>query len=384
MKFNQKFRNRFVLTLALLLPVAAFTACSPSGQGGDPTPGGQEVDPPETKNVKISFDTGVSGLTIDPLKGKPGDPVSAPVPPQTSDKVFVCWLLNGQEYHFTVFPDKDITLVAKWSSSSSDFYTVTFNTGDASTTQSVRVGKNECARPISVANKTGQVFRCWTYNNKYFNFTTPITSNITLTASFVEKTNLPTLLVELYDASGNVYNIANVQKDNPVSSSITVYDASGNALVSDAVSNFKGRGNGSWNKPKKGYKIKFDKKQALFGRETNKHWVIVPCQNFPDNSMLINFTAFTMGRTVFDNIEYSPYTIWTDVYINGAYYGVYDFTEHLRVAKGRVDIQSDYGVEDTGYLVELDALATQTRKDIDYFGVTATTSSGGSRPTTST
>ena len=382
MKLNKRFKTRLVFYLAMMLPVGLFTACSPTTDPETVNPGGDEGEnPPEVKKVTISFNTGVAGLEIPSLKGVPGDPVSAPVPPQTSDKVFVCWLLNGSEYHFSVFPDRDITLNAKWSSSSSDFYTVTFNTGDSSTTQSVRVAPNECARPINVENKTGQVFRCWTLNNNYFNFATPITGNITLNAQWVEKTNLPTLLVELYGDDGKVFNISNVQKDNPVSSSISLYDANGDVIVQDALSNFKGRGNGSWNKPKKGYKIKFDKKQSPFGRESNKHWVIIPCQNFPDNTMLINYTAYTMGRTVFDNIEYSPYTTWTDVYINGSYYGVYDFTEHLRVSKGRVDIESNYGELDTGYLVELDALATSTKKDVDYFSVTATTSSSsGSRP----
>ncbi len=388
MKIQKKLRNRFILCFALVLPLGAFASCSPTGEnnnsgengsnpGGNSNPGGDN-NPGEAKTVTISFDTGVSGVSVAPISGKVGDPVPIPNPPQAIERTFVCWLLNGVQYQFSVFPETDITLVAKWETNSSNFYTVRFDTGDSSTSQNVRVAPNEYVSPIQVGNKSGQVFRCWTLNNNYFNFTTPITSNITLTAKWVEKTNLATVLIELYGSDGKLVNISNVGKDTPVSSSITIYDQNGTALISDAVSNFKGRGNGSWNKPKKGYKIKLDKKADLFGRTANKHWVIVPCQNFPDNTMLINYTAYTMGRTIFDNIEYSPYTVWTDVYINGAYYGVYDFTEHLRVAKGRVNIDSQYGVEDTGYLVELDALATQTRKDVDYFGVTYTTTSSGS------
>lgn len=57
-----------------------------------------------------------------------------------------------------------------------------------------------------------------------------------------------------------------------------------------------------------------------------------------------------------------------DVYVNGEYRGVYLLCEKVRVADGRLELKSEYGVEDTGYLVEYDAYAKGT-EGVDYFRI---------------
>ncbi|MCX5775004.1 MAG: CotH kinase family protein, partial [Firmicutes bacterium] len=109
----------------------------------------------------------------------------------------------------------------------------------------------------------------------------------------------------------------------------------------------------------KSYRIKFDSKTALFGEPLSKHWVIVPGAN--DFSSTRNNAAFTITANVLSNIEYTSSVHIVEVYINGNYHGVYSVLEQVRVADDRVNIASDYGVLDTGYLVEYDAYAEGTQ-----------------------
>ena len=183
-------------------------------------------------------------------------------------------------------------------------------------------------------------------------------------------TNLPALLVELFDENGERFPLADVTREDPVESKITLTNTQAEYELESFQATFKGRGNGSWTDSgnKKGYKIKFDKKQSLFGREKNKHWVIIPCSNFDDVTMSRNYLAYNMARTLFDGIEYTTPAHWIDVFVNGEYHGVYLLCEHVRVDTGRVDISSEYGEDDTGYLIEYDAYATG-EEGVDYFRV---------------
>ena len=217
--------------------------------------------------------------------------------------------------------------------------------------------------------RKGYMLRRWLCQGVEFDFSTPITENTILTAQWLERTNLPTFSIELRDEDSKVFPIDSVTRDEYVKSSISIMNGDGGYDFKDLASSFKGRGNGSWSDAKKGWKLKFDKKQSLFGREANKHWVLLACTNFSDGTMLRNFTAFNMAGKVFSNLEYTTNAVWLDLYVNGEYRGVYVLCEHVRVGKGRVNIESKYGVEDTGYLLEYDAYATGV-EGIDYFDIT--------------
>lgn len=184
----------------------------------------------------------------------------------------------------------------------------------------------------------------------------------------MEFTNLPAMLIDLYDEDGNTVALSDVDRENYVDSVITLTNTDEEYELDSIKSYFKGRGNGSWEELKKGYKIKFDKKLSLFGSEKNKHWVLIACANFNDTTMSRNYLAYNMAREVFGNIEYTTPAYWIDVYVNGGYRGVYLLCEHVRVDNGRVDIESEYGVEDTGYLIEYDSYATG-ENGVDYFRV---------------
>ena len=218
--------------------------------------------------------------------------------------------------------------------------------------------------------RPGYYLKNWKLNGAVYNFDVMPAENITLTAEWVELTNLPAMFVELSDGNGNVVPLANVTRETYVDSKITITNTDEAFEMTSVTSSFKGRGNGSWTDSgdKKGYKIKFDKKQSLFGREANKHWVVIACANFDDVTMSRNYLAYNMANEVFTNIEYSTQARWLDFYVNGEYRGVYLLCEHVRVGTGRVDIESEYGVQNTGYLVEYDAYYGGT-EGVDYFKV---------------
>ena len=144
----------------------------------------------------------------------------------------------------------------------------------------------------------------------------------------------------------------------------------------------KGRGNSSWDFPKKGYNIKFDKKLSFFGLPESKKWCVIA--NYSDKSLLRNKFASILGTEVF-NSEWNPNFENVDVVLNGEYIGNYIFCEKNTIGGGRIDIQNIVDVdenlvegkqskvidsnndgvknlEDGGFLLEIDA-----RYDADFW-----------------
>ena len=101
----------------------------------------------------------------------------------------------------------------------------------------------------------------------------------------------------------------------------------------DGKLQIKGRGNTSWNWPKKPYRIKLDKKADLFGMGANKNWVLI--SNYLDECFLRNKTAYDLSGEL--GLEYMDST-WCDVVFNGEYVGNYLLCEHIRIDETRVDI----------------------------------------------
>ena len=130
----------------------------------------------------------------------------------------------------------------------------------------------------------------------------------------------------------------------------------------------KGRGNTTWyDMPKKGYNIKFDKQQSLFGLPASKKWCILA--NYDDKTLLRNKFSSVLGKEIF-NSEWNPYSYSVDVVWNGEFRGNYTLSEKNTIEDSRIDIQdiSDYGsaaftdqngdgvidLYDGGFILEID------------------------------
>lgn len=150
-----------------------------------------------------------------------------------------------------------------------------------------------------------------------------------------------------------------LDKESYVTSTIKIEDLdtyfSSDVSVTTA-GKVKGRGNSTWAKPKKPYRIKLDSKASLLGMNSHKDWVLLA--DYFDKTLLRNITAFEISRIA--EISWTPTAISVEFYLNGKYQGVYTLTEQVKVSEERFDIDlvssSDNSGEALtgGYFLELD------------------------------
>ena len=182
----------------------------------------------------------------------------------------------------------------------------------------------------------------------------------------VEELSMPIMNITLPTALENVNKVDYVNAKMSISNTDEKYE------FSDLDFLFRGRGNWSWAKEKKGYRIKFDSKQNLFGNCKSKHWAIIA--SYTDATLNRNKMSFEMAN-VLDNIYYVTSCVNLEVFINGEYRGVYSLVELPKAEKAKMDIDESYEYVDTGYIIELDAYAiidwqkkpTNAVEGIDYF-----------------
>lgn len=131
----------------------------------------------------------------------------------------------------------------------------------------------------------------------------------------------------------------------------------------------RGRGNSTWDLPKKPYRIKFDEKVSIFGESKNKSWVLLALYN--DFSAVKDKLAFTMADAIGTDV-FVPSYHYVELYLNGKYNGLYLMTDQVDENAGRTAVKEKFTAEDTAvpFLVELDAYAPEEGVEgIDWFSV---------------
>lgn len=106
----------------------------------------------------------------------------------------------------------------------------------------------------------------------------------------------------------------------------------------------KGRGNSTWNKPKKPYTIKFEQKQEFMGMKKAKKWVLLA--NYLDRTLIRNATALEIARKT--GLEWVPSGKFAEVFLNGKFLGNYFVCEKVQISENRLNIKDD------SYLLEFD------------------------------
>jgi hypothetical protein len=167
-------------------------------------------------------------------------------------------------------------------------------------------------------------------------------------------TNLPTVVINTQN------NAEIVSKEEEISSTVYVIGQDGKYLYTGENTGVRGRGNASWQFPKKPYSLKFDKKVNLLGAPAKaKKWTLI--NNYGDKTLMRNILAFEISRRI--GMHYTPFCQPVDVILNGEYRGCYQLCDQIEVGQGRVDITEmettdNSGVNLTGgYLIEIDAYA---------------------------
>ena len=174
-------------------------------------------------------------------------------------------------------------------------------------------------------------------------------------SQFYQITNLPTVVINTKGAQEVT------SKEEELSSVVYIVSGEGKKLLATEKTGVRGRGNASWNFPKKPYRLKFDEKQQLLDAPAKaKKWTLI--NNYGDKTLMRNILAFELSRRF--GLAYTPYCHPVDVVLNGEYRGCYQLCDQIEVNKNRVNI-TEMEPEDValpelsgGYLIEVDAYAS--------------------------
>lgn len=152
-------------------------------------------------------------------------------------------------------------------------------------------------------------------------------------------TNLPTIVINTAGAKDIT------SKEVYIGSNVYIVSEDGKNLLSAAETEIKGRGNASWDFPKKPYKLRFKEKQRPLGAPANdRKWTLI--NNYGDKTLMRNILAFEVSRRV--GMAYTPFCTPVDVILNGEYEGCYQLCDQVEVDGQRVPAKD-------GYLIEIDA-----------------------------
>ncbi len=150
-----------------------------------------------------------------------------------------------------------------------------------------------------------------------------------------------------------------ITKDSSLKAHMQIINASGStyttAQLYDGYIDIKGRGQTSWNKPKKPYSVDLtdanggDTLAGIFGMPPDNEWALIA--NYNDKSLLRNSLAYYLGNAI--AMEYSPRYRFAEVYLDSSYLGLYILCEKIKRSTYRVNIAKSSTTDLTGgYIIE--------------------------------
>ena len=130
------------------------------------------------------------GSKVESVSVKKNERVEAPKDPSKKGYVFIEWQLNGKAYDFKKKVTSNMTLKAKWLPEI--YVTVTLDSNGGSEVEPLsiisgtKLSKDDIAKPT----KEGYTFAGWLIGENKYDFSKKVTSDLTLTASWVEGENV--------------------------------------------------------------------------------------------------------------------------------------------------------------------------------------------------
>ena len=141
------------------------------------------------------------------------------------------------------------------------------------------------------------------------------------------------------------------------------------------IKKIKGRGNTSWDKPKKSFNITYEKEVVIAGMDRNKTYAILA--NYQDDSLSRNRILYDLSDAV--GLPYAPDSRYVDFYVNGFYWGSYLLCEKAEPGSLLPSVEeSDYlnddntVKEDFDFVVEVDPSAADDDYCFDFYDTTIT------------
>jgi len=197
----------------------------------------------------------------------------------------------------------------------------------------------------------------WNRTGRFLTTGLPENSRVELRVSGYESQSwVPSTVASLYIDCGTGYY--GLTKAAAQSAKVTLLTPDGKTEYS-GEGMIKLRGNSSAGQEKRPFKLKLDTKANLFGMGKNKHWVLLA--NWYDRTNLRNVMAYEMSGRL--GMWYCQ-SVWVDLYYNGAYYGMYQLCESIRVDEERVDIFDwEEAAEEVASLCAEDYSLSQAREE---------------------
>ncbi len=121
-----------------------------------------------------------------------------------------------------------------------------------------------------------------------------------------QTTNLPSVIIHTADAQDVVV------KELYIKGIVSVVSENGTEIYTDSLE-IKGRGNASWDFPKKPYRLKLNNKANLLGMPAReKNWTLI--SNYGDKTLMRNLLAFDLSQRL--EMPYTPAGKPVDVFLN--------------------------------------------------------------------
>lgn len=164
----------------------------------------------------------------------------------------------------------------------------------------------------------------------------------TYTLKFMKSNAESAIYINNSDADGNgtdLMSYLNETKSNSASGTGAIVDANGK-IDNTPIKKIKGRGNTTWDKPKKAYNITYDSKVSIGGMAKSKKFSILA--NYQDDSLSRNRFLYDLSDAV--GMPYASDSRFVDFYVNGFYWGSYLMAE--KVEAGSSSLINDVDEED--------------------------------------
>jgi hypothetical protein len=149
-------------------------------------------------------------------------------------------------------------------------------------------------------------------------------------------------------------------KDYYLKASLKIYDYLTDKFIELKDSTeIKGRGNSTWELPKKPYRLKTFKSISIGGMPSSKHWALLA--NFEDKSASRTKLASDLANYL--GVSYAPRSIPVELVLNGEHVGAYELIEVIKIDPKRIDIttvNTKNGITSGGVIFELNRRRDET------------------------
>ena len=174
--------------------------------------------------------------------------------------------------------------------------------------------------------------------------------------------SLPTIVINTSGSKGVI------DRETYKSCTVTMLNADEDDCFEDVTAQIRGRGNTSWNYPKKGFRLKFDKKRSMLGSDYKaKTWLFI--SNYGDKSLIRNMIAYDLSASL-SGMGYTVKHEFIDVFIDGDYCGMYMMTDKVDVGDGKIEFDKNINEDPakTAYILEVGD-TNPGEKGIDYMRI---------------